>query len=627
MNTNNAQDSLREKRRYIRINTSNFIEYILYDEKQNKLERGEGRTLNLSQGGALLETQKPLLGSFVVIFASVSKKNNLQVKGRIVHTRKPDNSSFFLTGIEFVDTRDEQINDLIAFVKAYSSCTKVMVIDDDPTTRSFLENILRKREFQTLQAQNGKIALNEIQSAPPDLIISDVMMPEMGGFELCEKLRQSPATADIPFIFLSVKDDPVDQLKGLRMGADEYLVKPFKSTEILQAVTRVMEKSARLKGLRADVDIEGNLARIGLIEVIQMIEFNEKTGTLFLLSPANRVKGAVYIKEGQVVNAVSGDLDGEDAFYDLAGQTEGFFKFNIQETILSNKIRQKNMNLLMEASRLLDEAAALRSMISEADVRLILLTSAVPRHVVDRIPAEVLRSIMNLIRSGRTVNEIQNNAGISRLRASAVLAELINCGILAEHKADRQTGPQILPETAGTLQEDEGLKGTLVKMLERMEKNSFTGTISVQGRSEPAAIYMVDGMIVNATFGKATGRKALFRIFSERGGTCSKTKGPVKTDRRIDAYLSDLLRDAGAEIVWRKNLNTDFSGVSIMLSENSTEQQSALQTDPHKSGLLRAIRENSNLKDIIESSPFPDLETCRLIDQWRKKGVLLFKRL
>ncbi len=627
MNTNNAQDSLREKRRYLRINTSNFIEYVLYDEKQNKLERGEGRTLNLSQGGALLETQKPLLGSFVVIFASVSKKNSLQVKGRIVHTRKPDNSSFYLTGIEFVDTRDEQINDLIAFVKAYSSCTKVMVIDDDPTTRSFLENILRKRGFQTLQAQNGKVALNEIQAAPPDLIISDVIMPEMGGFELCEKLRQSPATADIPFIFLSVKDDPVDQLKGLRMGADEYLVKPFKSSEILQAVSRVMEKSARVKGLRADVDIEGNLARIGLIEVIQMIEFNEKTGTLFLLSPAGKVNGAVYVKGGQVVNAVSGDLDGKEAFYDLAGQTEGFFKFNIQETILTNKIRQKNMNILMEASRLLDEAAALRSMISATDVGLTLLTSAVPRHVVDRVPAEVLRSIMNLIRSGRTVNEIQNSAGISRLRTSAVLADLINCGILAEHKAGRQTGPEILPQTTGTLQEDERLKGTLIKMLERMEKSAFTGTVSVQGRSKPAAIYMAAGMIVNATFGKATGRKALFRIFSERGGICSKTEGPVETDRRIDAYLSDLLRDAGAEIAWRKNLNTDFSGVSIMLSENRTEQQSALHTDPHKSGLLQAIGENSNLKDIIESSPFPDLETCRLIDQWHKKGILLFKRL
>lgn len=434
MNGNNGQNSEKERRRYPRINTSNSIEYVLFDEKQNKLDRGQGRTLDLSQGGALLETQKPLLGSFVAITISGLEKNKLQVKGRIVHTFKPDNSSFYLTGIEFVECKDEQVNDFIAFVTAYNPCTKILIIDDDSTTRFFLENILRKRGFQTWQAQNGKVALNKIHSEQPDLIISDVIMPEVGGFELCTKLRESPATSDIPFIFLSVKDNPVDQLKGLRMGADEYLVKPFKSNAILQAINRVMEKSSRLKGLRADVDIEGNLSRIGLTDVIQMIEFKQKTGALFFLSTSNFVIGAVYIKEGQVVNAISGNFDGEEAFYELAAIDEGFFKFRINETIPGTKIKQNNMALLMEASRLIDEAAALKSLVSSMDVRLTLLTSAVPSHLLDWIPSERLRHIINLIKSGRTVNEIKGSAGISRLQTAAVLAELINCGIVTEQK-------------------------------------------------------------------------------------------------------------------------------------------------------------------------------------------------
>ncbi len=583
--------------------------------------------MNLSQGGALLETQKPLLGSYVLIIISKLKKNNTEVKGRIVHTRKPDNSSFYLTGIEFIEPEDEQINDLIAFVKAYNPCTKVMVIDDDPTTRSFLENILRKSNYQTLQAQNGKAALNEILYERPDLIISDIIMPELGGFELCEKLRESPDTADIPFIFLSVKDDPADQLKGLRMGADEYLVKPFKSAEILQAVNRVMEKVSRLKGLRADVDIEGSLARIGLIEVIQMIEFNEKTGTLFLLSPSSSVKGAVYISEGKVVNAVSGELDGEEAFYELASQTDGFFKFNIHETIPSSKIRQKNMNLLIEASRLLDEENTLRSLVSSMDVRLTLLTSAIPSHVIDRIPAETLRTIMNLIRSGRTINEIPNSAGISRARAAAVLADLINCGVVTEQKAGQRTDLEVIPERTGPAQEYDSVKGNLVERLKRIEKTSFTGAINIRGRSNPASIYIEDGRIVNATFGKTTGRKALFRILSEHGGSYKETEGSVEINKSIDAPLSDLIRDADAEIAWQRNLKTNFSFVGIIVSDSSFEEQDTIQKDPFKQQLLQAIRENSTLKDIIDASPFPDLETCRLIDEWRKKGALTFKQL
>ncbi len=627
MNRSNGQDSVNQKRRHPRINTSNFIEYILFDEKQNELDRGEGRKLNLSQGGALLETQKPLLGNYVAILISAIKKSSLQLKGRVVHTRKPDNSSFYLTGIEFIGSRDEQVNDLLAFVKAYSSCKKIMVIDDDPTTRSFLENILRKRDFQALQVENGKIALEEIRSEQPDLIICDVIMPVMGGFELCRKLRESPATADIPFIFLSVKDDPLDQLKGLRMGADEYLVKPFKSEEIFQAIDKVMEKYSRLKGLQADVDIEGSLARIGLIEVIQMIEFNEKTGVLYLLSPSSRVNGAVYIKEGQVVNAVAGDLDAEEAFYELAGQTDGFFKFNIHETIPGSKIRKKNMNLLMEASRLLDEETALRSLVSSMDVRLTLLTSAVPSHVVDRIPAQMLRSTMNLIRSGRTINEIPNSVGISRVRAAAVLVDLINCGIVTEQKVGQGTDVEVLPQTPGSPQEADRLKGNLVERLKRMEKSSFTGIIHIRGRSKPASIYIEDGMLVNAVFGHATGRKALFRILSEHGGSYTEAEGPIETDRCIDAPFSDLIRDAEFEIAWRRNQKTDFSAVGIILSESSMEQQSTLQAGPSEFGLLQAIRENSSLKDIVDSSPFPDLETCRLIDDWRKRGLLMFKRL
>ncbi len=435
MDRDNGQSNYNEKRNHPRINSSHFIEYILFDEKPEELDRGEGRTLDLSRGGILLETQRPLCGVSVTLTILDSTREKIEIEGRVANTRKDNNSGFYLTGVEFTCSENEQINAIIAFLKTYNRDLKVIIIDDDSVTLSFLDRILQKRGFHTWQAQNGKAALDKIRSIQPDLIISDIIMPVLDGFELFTALRESPATANIPFIFLSVKADPLDQLKGLRLGADEYLVKPCKSVDILEAVDRILEKSARNKGGKNNGDIQGNLAQIGLIEVIQMIEFNEKTGELFLLSPSHNVTGAVYIKEGEVVNAVSGNLEGEEAFYELASQTDGFFKFYIHNTIAGSKIQLGNMALLMEASRLVDEAVAFQSMISAMDVRLALATPELPVHVRDRIPDDVLTRIMALIRDDKTVYEIASGTGMSWPKTASVLMDLINCSVVVEQKA------------------------------------------------------------------------------------------------------------------------------------------------------------------------------------------------
>ena len=577
MSIQNATD-LAQRRKHPRINIANKIGYILFDAKKNKLGRGEGRALNLSQGGVLIETQKPLKGSFVAIKADIPQKSNPRLIGRILHNHKHDNSAFHLTGLEFVGSRHDQINDLIAFFNVYNSYKKAIVIDCDPVTCRFLESILQKRSFQIWQAQSGKSAMNLIWSVQPDLIISDIVMPEPGGLDLYQTLRESPTTVDIPFIFISGENDPMDPLRGLRMGADEFLVRPLNKDSFLQAVDRVMERVSRLKGLKEDIDIAGNLKRIGLIDAIQMIENNGQTGTLFLLSPANNVTGAVYIKEGKVVNAVSGNLDGEEAFFDLAAQTNGFFKFHSHELTASNKILQENFALLMETTRLLDEAAALRHLVSGMDVRLTPLASTTQNHLFDGIPAETLSNLMNLIRSGSTINEVVANAGISRPRVSAILANLINCGVATDQKAEEKN-PGIFSDKPSSPPEDKRVQGNLYKLLMHIEKISYTGTLTIHGRSRPGAIYIENGRIVNAQFGETTGREAFFRIFSERGGTCTETKGPFEIERVIDASISELFDDAQAEIALRKNLKTDFPATKMASGKYLPEHSATYEQD------------------------------------------------
>jgi hypothetical protein len=108
-----------EKRRHPRIDSLNLVAYALYDVAGKKIDQGKGRTLNLSQSGTLLETDKELRGPFVVLMTIDLGGNKVKVQGRVVHTTRDKNIGRFLTGIEFMGSKDRQYKAIVAFVKTY----------------------------------------------------------------------------------------------------------------------------------------------------------------------------------------------------------------------------------------------------------------------------------------------------------------------------------------------------------------------------------------------------------------------------------------------------------------------------------------------------------------------------
>jgi DNA-binding NarL/FixJ family response regulator len=113
---------------------------------------------------------------------------------------------------------------------------RVLVIEDEPEMRRNLLTILRLEQFEPLGAENGKVGLAIAQREQPDLIICDVMMPEMDGHSLLTELRAAPETATIPFIFLTAKGDKADLRHGMNSGADDYLTKPVSKADLLKAI-------------------------------------------------------------------------------------------------------------------------------------------------------------------------------------------------------------------------------------------------------------------------------------------------------------------------------------------------------------------------------------------------------
>ena len=108
-----------ERRRYPRIESVNLVEYVLFDEKGKRIGEGNGRIVNLSQIGTLLETNKVLDASFVILMAIDLDDKKIKVKGRVVRTDKNASKGSYRTGIEFMGPKDEQLEAIVAFVKTY----------------------------------------------------------------------------------------------------------------------------------------------------------------------------------------------------------------------------------------------------------------------------------------------------------------------------------------------------------------------------------------------------------------------------------------------------------------------------------------------------------------------------
>jgi DNA-binding response OmpR family regulator len=121
----------------------------------------------------------------------------------------------------------------------------ILVVEDNPDVRSYIADQF-KGQYQIVEAENGRIGLERALEATPDLIISDIMMPEMDGTEFCKLLKTNEKTSHIPVVMLTALAEQGDRIKGLELGADDYLVKPFDARELTVRVANLIEGRKRL---------------------------------------------------------------------------------------------------------------------------------------------------------------------------------------------------------------------------------------------------------------------------------------------------------------------------------------------------------------------------------------------
>lgn len=304
---------------------------------------------------------------------------------------------------------------------------KILIVEDEPGMIELLTVALEDEGYIISIANNGVEGLEQIEKEEPDLIISDVMMPGMNGFEFCQRLRNNPRTTSIPFIFLTAKKDVSDRVKGLNAGADDYISKPFHVVEVVARIKALLQRSERVKKvenvastkLKTETSaLSGNLQEMSIGEVFQTITLTKKSGKLTVISGARR--GEVYFQEGNVIHALVDRRKGEEAVYRLLTWKDGQFTFGAGTPPPTQTMKKSAEGLLMEGMRRLDEYNRLLNSFPSPEVSLEVISlteEGLSNHELN---------ILNLINRYKTLHQIIYYSNYNELDTLKLILKLYN---------------------------------------------------------------------------------------------------------------------------------------------------------------------------------------------------------
>jgi DNA-binding response OmpR family regulator len=252
---------------------------------------------------------------------------------------------------------------------------RVLIVDDDPWILRMVSTLLEKRGYNIATASDGEEGLLRADQIRPDLIITDVMMPKLDGWALVRALRSRPELALVPVIFLTALGGEEDRIRGFRLGADDYLPKPFRFEELDLRVANALKKAKQAQEKAEEVKhaveapaaankkaagIHGTLEQLGLSSLLVMIEMERKSGILRL--ERTGATGRIFCREGRVIAArLDGDRappearKGAESVYHLLTWGDGRFDFSAVDVDMEDEVQSTTTHLLMEGARLIDE--------------------------------------------------------------------------------------------------------------------------------------------------------------------------------------------------------------------------------------------------------------------------------
>jgi DNA-binding response OmpR family regulator len=321
---------------------------------------------------------------------------------------------------------------------------RILVVDDDPDNRAMIGHFLANWGFAVDDAKNGKVALEKVKASPPSLVLLDLEMPEMDGFETCERLKTNPDTEWIPVIIFTGLEKMPHRIRGFRHGADDYVVKTVEPDELRTRIDLVLKRTKRYAALAAtpstaefsepapaaageepeEVSLSLSLARVPFPEAMRLVLARGKNGIAHFLNGDR--SGTVHVHEGAITHAALGEEKGSEAFYELALWKTGKIEFQDTDTSSERTILTSTRSLLVEANRRADAWSAVSSKIKSFDL--------IPKWIP--LSSESIRlsssdwAVLRLVDGRHSIREIVDDLKTDIFEAGRVVASLITVGVL-----------------------------------------------------------------------------------------------------------------------------------------------------------------------------------------------------
>jgi CheY-like chemotaxis protein len=243
----------------------------------------------------------------------------------------------------------------------------ILVVDDDEWIIAAVRVALQPRKYEIVGAGDGWEGLTLATRRTPDVVISDIVMPNLDGWAFVKQLRSKADLALVPVIFLTTQDTAEDFLRGYRLGADDYLPKPVDTKELDLRVVRALKQRETLKNSPPSKppapgsppgSLRGTVDQMGLASLLSILQLGRRSGILQMRRSSGE-EGMLFLVDGAIHRAETrGGVKrkNHEAVYALLGWAEGTYEFSTATLRTPDEIAMPTESLLLEGARRLDEA-------------------------------------------------------------------------------------------------------------------------------------------------------------------------------------------------------------------------------------------------------------------------------
>ncbi len=310
----------------------------------------------------------------------------------------------------------------------------ILVADGDPKNLQILRESLEASGFEVIVASDGLQAWQKISSDVPDLILSEVNLPKLDGFQLLEKLKADPVTSSIPLMFLTNRRELQDRVRSLRGGVKDYMIKPLHVKEVIARVRMILRRMERIREeeIESTRKLAGRLEEFSVIDLIENFGMERKTGILTLYNASNK-SGEIYFRDGAVINASLANLKAEKAVYQMLPWKRGQFTMTFKEINVPDEIAVSNLGLLLHGFKRMEERERLFKMLPSPETTFV--TTETFRNIVARreLTADVARFIA-LIDGKRDILQVIDESNYDDIKTLERLVKLYQQGFIKPSK-------------------------------------------------------------------------------------------------------------------------------------------------------------------------------------------------